>query len=266
MRYARYRHGEDVAYGVIRDGRVHEVRGDIFADHEETGRSASLSAVELLVPVQPPNIFCVGRNYRDHIEEMGFEVPVRPALFMKPQGALLQAGETVTLPPRSISTCVQHEAELVVVIGRRTRDVAPERASDHIFGFSIANDISARDLQRSDSSVIRAKGFDGFCPLGPWIQTDIDPTDGLSVQCRVNGELRQDGSTSDLIFSVGELVSYLSNFATLYPGDLILTGSPGGTGDLEPGDEVEVAISGIGYLRHGVIEHASDRAGDSPAA
>ena len=258
MKYARFRDGERIAYSEVAGNQVHELDGAPFAIPRRTGFRANLADVELLVPTEPANIFCVGRNYRSHVVEMGFELPARPALFMKPQGALLATSGTVVLPPRSVSTDVQHEAELAIVIGREARDLSTAEAGAAILGYTVANDVSARDLQRSDTSVIRAKGFDTFCPLGPWVATDVDPDEGLEITCRVNGELRQQASTTDLIFDVRTLVSYLSRFTTLCPGDVVLTGSPGGSGDLQPGDEVEIEISGIGVLRHSVAAHPED--------
>lgn len=252
MRTVRIRHAGQASHGVVREGTVALLDRAPFDGGVETGVQLPLSEVELLVPTSPSKILCVGRNYRGHIQEMGYEVPAEPALFMKPQGTLLAAGGTVVLPPPSLSEQVQHEAELAVVIGRRARDIAPHEVVDHVHGYTVADDVSARDLQRRDTSLIRGKGFDTFCPLGPWIETEVDPSAGLSIRCLVNGQLRQDGDTRELVFDVPFLISYLSRFTTLEPGDVVLTGSPAGTGDLGHGDEVEITIEGIGTLRHGV--------------
>lgn len=217
-----------------------------------TGERVPFVGSRLLEPVVPSKVIGVGRNYVDHIIEMGYEMPVRPSLFMKPPTALLPPGGTVVLPPTEVSTDVEHEAELAIVIGRIARWVDEEHALDVILGYTCADDVSARDLQRSDDSVIRGKGYDTFCPLGPWIETEVDLAAGLPVRCTVNGELRQDGDTSSLLFGVPTLIAYLSSFMTLLPGDVILTGSPGGSGALRPGDEVRIDIGGIGELVHHV--------------
>lgn len=237
---------------VLHDDHVELLSGAPWAGGTATGEQVATASVRLLAPVRPATILCVGRNYADHIREMGYEVPTRPSLFIKPLSALLGPDQDVVLPPASFSDDVEHEAELVVVMGRAVRDVQPSEALDAVFGYTVADDVSARDLQRADSDVVRAKGFDTFCPVGPWIQTEVDVQAGLRVRCRVNGDLRQDGTTSDLIFDVPYLVSYLSQFTTLRPGDVILTGSPGGSGPLRPGDDVEIEIGGVGTLRHGV--------------
>jgi 2-keto-4-pentenoate hydratase/2-oxohepta-3-ene-1,7-dioic acid hydratase in catechol pathway len=252
MKVARVVHDGAVHHGIVEGADVHLLDRAPYLGGRETGRTLPLTDVVLDVPVEPSKVLCVGRNYADHIAEMGYELPSRPSLFMKPPTALLAPGWDVKLPPPELSDDVEHEAELVVVIGRTCRGVTPEDALDHVFGFTCANDVSARDLQRSDSDVVRAKGFDTFCPIGPWVTTDVDLAAGVRVRARVNGDLRQDGHTSQLVFDVPFLVSYLSAFATLLPGDVILTGSPGGTGRLRVGDEVEIEVPEIGVLRHGV--------------
>lgn len=238
---------------VLHDDHAEVLDGAPWLGGNGTGRTVAREAITLAAPVEPANIICVGRNYAAHVKEMGFELPKVPSLFMKPQGTLLGPDRDVVLPPAELSDDVEHEAELVVVIGRRVRGVSPQDAMSAVYGFTAANDVSARDLQRTDTDVVRAKGFDTFCPIGPWVETDLDLESGVRVQCRVNGELRQDGSTPDLIFDIPFLVSYLSQFTTLLPGDVILTGSPGGTGPLRPGDRVEIDVEGLGTLRHGVI-------------
>ena len=252
MRFLRLsRHGS-ARYGLVRDQTVHLIDRAPFDGYDETGETVPLRAAELLTPVEPATIFCVGRNYLDHIAEMGYPVPTSPNLFLKPATTLVPTGGTVVLPPKSVSSEVEHEAELAVVVGAVTRNVSPEQALSHVFGYTVADDISARDLQRADGNNMRGKCFDTFCPLGPWVETDLDPTSGVAIRCRVNDELRQDGTTTDLVFGVPYLVSYLSAFATLLPGDLILTGSPGGCGPLNPGDQVEIEVAGIGRLVHDV--------------
>lgn len=252
MRTARIDIDGTPHFAALHDDHADLMDGPPWAGGALTGEQLALRPEQLLTPVEPATIFCVGRNYADHIREMGFEIPTRPSLFIKPIGALLGPSQDVVMPPAALSDEVGHEAELVVVMGRSVRNVDPSDALDAVFGYSVADDVSARDLQRADSDVVRAKGFDTFCPVGPWIQTDVDISAGLTVTCRVNGEVRQAGNTTDLIFDVPFLVSYLSQFTTLRAGDIILTGSPGGSGLLRPGDDVEIDIGGVGTLRHGV--------------
>jgi 2-keto-4-pentenoate hydratase/2-oxohepta-3-ene-1,7-dioic acid hydratase in catechol pathway len=210
-----------------------------------------LGAADLLPPVTPSKIIGVGRNYRDHVKELGNEVPAEPLIFFKPPSALLKPGATILLPPAS--SRVDFEGELVLVIG--------QRASKHpldadwrsvIRGYTLANDITARDLQKKDAQWTRAKGFDTFCPVGPWVSDELDPTTGLLIETRVNGELRQHGSTADFIFSIPQLLAYITAAITLEPGDLILTGTPAGVGPLAAGDRVDVSMPGLGVLTNNV--------------
>jgi len=200
----------------------------------------------LLAPVIPTKIIAVGRNYVDHADEMDSDVPEEPAIFLKPPTSVIGPLQTIRVPKESSN--VHHEAELAVVVGKVARDVRIEDAGAYILGYTAANDVTARDLQKSDVQWTRGKGYDTFCPLGPAIETDLDPLEGLQVTCRVNGDLRQSGSTSQMVFGVSELLSYASHVMTLLPGDVILTGTPAGVGPIEPGDKVEVEIEGIGVL------------------
>lgn len=219
----------------------------------DRGRIAEGPAVPegatLLPPVTPTKIVCVGRNYADHAKELGNEAPSEPILFLKPPSALLASEGTIVRP--SQSQLVHHEAELAIVIGREAKDVSARAWRDHVRGFTCANDVTARDLQRKDVQFTRGKGFDTFCPVGPFVETDLDPAD-LHVVARVNGDVRQDGRTSQMIFSCAFLVEFISSIMTLLPGDLILTGTPAGVGPLEAGDVVEVEIDGLGILRNAV--------------
>jgi 2-keto-4-pentenoate hydratase/2-oxohepta-3-ene-1,7-dioic acid hydratase in catechol pathway len=201
---------------------------------------------DLRCPVEPTKILCVGRNYAAHAKELGNELPAEPLLFLKPPSALLDPGGAIVLPPESAR--VEHEAELGVVIGRRMRNVGKEDALSHVFGYTCVGDITARDLQKKDGQWARAKGFDTFCPVGPWIETELDPG-RLPVRCRVNGEVRQDGVTSSMIFDVPTLLAYASRMMTLEPGDLIVTGTPEGVGPLAAGDQLEIEVGGVGVLR-----------------
>ncbi len=208
-----------------------------------------LGPERLLCPALPTKILCVGRNYAAHAAELGNQVPKYPLWFMKPPSALIGPGESVVLPPESQR--VEHEAELAVVIGERARHVPAERALEHVFGYAIACDVTARDLQKTDGQWTRAKGFDTFCPVGPAIVTGIDPR-ALGVRLSVNGELRQNGNTSQMVFSIATLIAEASRVMTLEPGDLLLTGTPEGVGPLTHGDRVKIEIDGLSALEFGV--------------
>jgi 2-keto-4-pentenoate hydratase/2-oxohepta-3-ene-1,7-dioic acid hydratase in catechol pathway len=204
-----------------------------------------------LAPVIPTKVVCVGKNYEDHAAEFDGEVPDEPLIFMKPATSVIGPDAHVVHP--SISKEVHHEAELAVVISKPARHVRAEDVSQYIFGYTAGNDVTARDLQRKDGQWTRAKGFDTFCPLGPAIETELDPLERLAVVCRVNGEVRQAGFTSDMVFGVGEIIEYVTAFTTLLPGDVVLTGTPSGVGKVEPGDLMEVEVDGIGTLSNAVV-------------
>jgi 2-keto-4-pentenoate hydratase/2-oxohepta-3-ene-1,7-dioic acid hydratase in catechol pathway len=215
----------------------------------DTEEKVELDGAKLLAPVKPSKIVCVGRNYRAHAAELGNDVPTEPLLFFKPPSSIVGPEDAIELP--SASSHVDHEAELGVVIGTRARNVSVDQALDHVFGYTGVNDVTARDLQKKDGQWARAKGFDSFCPAGPLLVTDLDPT-MRAVRCRVNDAGRQDGNTRDMIFSVRHLIAYISAIMTLEPGDLIATGTPHGVGPLVSGDVVEVEIEGLGVLRNPV--------------
>ena len=266
MRIARFTTGDDPAYGVVSgelddygqpsdDSVVVELAGDpLYAGIQPTQKQHRLSDVRLLAPVIPRSkVVAIGRNYAAHAAELGNDVPTEPLMFLKPNTSVVGPGDQVFYPPQTER--VDYEGELAVVIGRICRDVPPEQATDVIFGYTIANDVTARDLQQSDGQWTRAKGFDSFCPLGPWIETDLDPqtfADGVAIQTHLNGDLVQDGSTADLIFDIPTLVAHITSVMTLLPGDVILTGTPEGIGPMQPGDEVEVSIAGLGALTNTV--------------
>lgn len=220
-----------------------------FSRIVRSGRRVSFEAARLLAPVEPSKIVCVGLNYRAHAAELRMALPEHPLLFLKPPSALLAPGADILLPKESAE--VHYEAELAVVIGRRCRRVSPEQAHACVLGFTCINDVTARDLQRAEVQFTRAKGFDTFAPLGPWIQTGLDPS-SLAVGARVNGTVRQAGSTADMVFGAFELVSFVSQGMTLLPGDVLATGTPPGVGPLVAGDEVEIEVEGIGVLRNRV--------------
>jgi 2-keto-4-pentenoate hydratase/2-oxohepta-3-ene-1,7-dioic acid hydratase in catechol pathway len=237
-------------YGWIHHDRIGPIDGDIFTEFQRGEANIPFEDVQLLAPVQPSKIICVGRNYAAHAKEHNAEVPEVPLLFFKPPSAIIGNGEPIVLPPQSLQ--IEHEAELVIVIGREGRNITVDDANDHILGYTIANDVTARDLQRSDRLWTRGKGFDTFCPLGPWIETEFEPADAL-VTCHVNDEMRQMASTRDMVFTVEQIIAFASSFMTLMAGDIILTGTPAGVSPLAPGDIVKVGVEGIGSLSNPVI-------------
>ncbi|GAA4678324.1 fumarylacetoacetate hydrolase family protein [Nocardioides nanhaiensis] len=266
MRIARFTTGEEPAYGVVtgevdefgqpdEDSVVVTLAGDpMYVGVSLLEEQHRLADVRLLAPVLPRSkVVGIGRNYADHAKELGNEVPSEPMFFLKPNTSVVGPNDPIYYPAQSSE--VHYEGELAVVIGRICRDVPAEQATDVIFGYTVANDVTARDLQRADVQFTRAKGFDSFCPLGPWIETDLDPqhfTDGVRLRTFLNGDVVQDGSTADMVFHVPELIAHVSSVMTLLPGDVILTGTPAGVGPMQVGDEVEVAIDGLGALTNKV--------------
>ena len=251
MRICRVAVDDDLHYGVIEGEAVALLSSHPFGPFEPEGRVLPLADVRLVAPVLPSKIVAVGRNYAEHAKEMGGEVPAAPMIFLKPSTAVVGPGEPILLPWQSEQ--VEHEAELAVVIGRLCRDVPEERVAEVVLGYTCANDVTARDLQRTDGQWGRAKGFDSFCPIGPWIETAPD-LDDARITCTVNDDIRQTGSTADMVRDAAELVSWISSVMTLLPGDLILTGTPAGVGPLVAGDQVSVTIDGIGTLTNPVID------------
>jgi len=244
MRVVRVLHEGDCRYGLADEDSVTLISDEPFAAWEPEG-VLPLRSAHLLAPSTPTKVVCVGLNYRTHIAEMGHDMPAEPVIFMKPSTAVTGPGALIPVPPWAGR--VDHEAELAVVIGRRTHQATPQQAAANVLGFTCANDVTARDIQKRDGQWTRAKGFDGFCPLGPWVETDVDPS-ALTLECLVNGEVRQRALTSDMLFDPYTLVSFISQSMSLVPGDVVLTGTPGGIGRLQDGDTVEVRISGIGSL------------------
>ncbi len=225
-----------------------------FAPRDAASQRVALDEVRLLAPSVPSKIVCVGRNYREHAAELGNEMPAEPLLFLKAPSSVIGHEETIVLP--AYSDRVEHEGELAVVIGRRAKDIADEEDPlDYVLGYTCLNDVTARDLQRRDVQFTRAKSFDTFCPFGPYVVTEIDPLD-LRVETRVNGEVRQRGRTSEMVFTVPSLVRYVSRMMTLEPGDVISTGTPAGVGPLREGDTVEVEVEQVGTLRNRVASQA----------
>ena len=249
MRLIRYRFGDRISTGVLEDDTIRTLRGTFFEDPVFSGEEVPLADVRVLAPVLPSKAVRVGKNYAAHAAEFGGEVPEEPLLFLKPSTAVIGPGDPIQLLP--FSHRVDYEGELAIVIGRLTRRVDPEQAARSILGYTCANDVTLRDIQGRDEQWTRAKGFDGSCPLGPWIDTDVDPSD-LLLETRVNGETRQSARTSDMVFSPVTLVAYIATFMTLLPGDVVLTGTPEGVGRLEPDDRVEVEVEHLGVLSNSV--------------
>lgn len=250
MRLGRFRHGDRIATGSIEGHLVRPLKGTFFDDPLPTGEEIPLAEVRLLAPLLPSKVVAVGRNYADHAAEMGGGVPDEPVIFLKPSTAVVGPGDPIPYP--STSSRVDHEGELAVVIGRLARSVKAEEAGRFILGYTCANDVTARDLQQKDGQWTRGKGFDGFCPLGPWVETELDPID-VGIECRVNGVARQSARTSQLTFGPAELLEFVSSVMTLLPGDVILTGTPAGVGPLQVGDRVEVEVEGVGILENTVV-------------
>jgi 2-keto-4-pentenoate hydratase/2-oxohepta-3-ene-1,7-dioic acid hydratase in catechol pathway len=250
MRIVRYQYKkEEPRQGWLLEEKVGPIAGDIYGEYRRQEVVLPLASVRLLAPVQPSKIICIGRNYAEHAREQAAEIPKVPLLFMKPPSSINHPGGAIILPPQSQQ--VEHEAELVAVIGKRGRNITVEAAKEHVFGYTVGNDVTARDLQRSDGQWTRAKGFDTFCPFGPWVDTDFDPSDAV-ITSRVSGQPRQMASTRDMIFNVNMLIAFISSVMTLEPGDLIFTGTPAGVGPLQDGDEVVVEIEGLGKLSNPV--------------
>ncbi len=248
-----------VRFGLV-EGEVEQPEAMVIAELEghpftpeprTTGRAWPLDEVRLLAPVLPSKIVAVGRNYADHAKEMGNEVPAVPLTFLKPSTSVIGPNETIAYP--TFSEDVHHEAELAIVIGRLCSQVPRERVKEVVLGYTCANDVTARDAQKAEGQWARAKGFDTSCPLGPWIETEVDPSD-LAVTCNLNDELKQAGRTSQMMRGVEELVAFISEAMTLLPGDVILTGTPAGVGPMQVGDRVSVSIEGIGTLTNRVVK------------
>ncbi len=258
MRIARFSHDGDVAFGVVEgpgedpaDLVVNVAAGHPFAPLQLTGESLPLSSVRLLAPVLPSKVVCIGKNYADHAAEMGGgPAPESPVVFLKPSTSVIGPGDAIVLPRDSDE--VDHEAELAIVIGRLCREVPKERALDVVLGYTCGNDVTARDHQRQDGQWARGKSHDTFCPLGPWLETDLDVGD-VGVRCVVDGQVRQDGRTSALIHDVPTVIEWVTRFMTLLPGDVILTGTPAGVGRLKAGGSVTVSLEGVGSLTNPVV-------------
>ena len=250
MHIVRYKAQNQVKCGIVKDNLVAELAGSVLDPPQETGVSLPLAEVELLAPVEPGKIVCVGQNYIGHIKELGLPVPQQPVIFLKPASGLIGPGAQILYPPQAKR--VDYEGELAVVIARTMTRVAESRALDHVLGYSCFNDVTERDMAARDPFLLTlCKGFDTFGCLGPWLTTDLDPGN-LNLRTLVNGEIKQDDNTGNCVFSVPKVLSFISGFMTLLPGDVVITGTPKGIGPIGPGDEVSVEIQGIGRLTNRV--------------
>ena len=249
MIFCRFLSEGEPRYGVVERHHVVEISPGPFSDFQEAGEPVAFSETRFLAPAEPTKIIAIGVNYRDHAKEMGHSLPPEPLFFLKPPSSVIGSQEPIRIP--KMSSRVEYEGELAVVIGKKAQNVSKESALDYVLGYTCFNDVTARDLQKKDSQGSRAKGFDTFAPMGPWIVSDLDAGD-LPVESYLNGELKQKGSTRDMIYGIPFLISYVSQVMTLQPGDVITTGTPPGVGILSPGDVVDVKIEGIGILRNTV--------------
>jgi 2-keto-4-pentenoate hydratase/2-oxohepta-3-ene-1,7-dioic acid hydratase in catechol pathway len=247
MQLVRYERDNIVGYGMVMDGNIHELHHGLFGPLEPGGYVCRLADARLLAPVEPSKIVAVGLNYADHAAETGMALPAEPLIFIKPPTSVIAQGEAIVYP--DMSRQVDFEAELCIVIGKLASQVSEAEALDYVLGYTCGNDVTARDLQRKDGQWTRSKGFDTFCPLGPWIVTGLDPS-ALDVEARLNGVVKQHSNTKHLIFKVPRLISHISHIMTLWPGDVIMTGTPSGIGPMQPGDTIEVEVQGIGVLRN----------------
>jgi 2-keto-4-pentenoate hydratase/2-oxohepta-3-ene-1,7-dioic acid hydratase in catechol pathway len=261
MKYCRFASADGPQFGLIEtvagtEQITQTATGGLLPDFSKAKKASSppLSAAKLLYPVEPSKIVCVGRNYSEHAKELGNEVPSEPLIFFKPPSSLISPGQKI-IRPRRFSQRVEFEGELTVVIGKKCRNLGPkDDVRPYIFGYTVANDVTARDLQKKDPQWTRAKGFDTFCPVGPIVTDEIDPWKGVRVESRVNGEIKQSESTLAFIFPVDVVLRFISQVMTLLPGDLVLTGTPAGVGPLVAGDEVSVSVEGIGSISNPVVD------------
>jgi 2-keto-4-pentenoate hydratase/2-oxohepta-3-ene-1,7-dioic acid hydratase in catechol pathway len=251
MKFLRFKTNDGkVRHGYLEEGKVFEITGEIPGKYQSTGDEYEVNDIKFLPPCSPTKIVAVGLNYRDHAEELKKKLPDEPLLFMKPPTAIIGHGDKIIYPSH-MSSRIDYEGELAVVIGKEAKTVNESDAFDHIFGYTCINDVTARDLQVKDIQYTRAKGFDTFAPIGPVIETEIDPAD-LEISTLLNDELRQHSRTSELIFNVPRLVSFISRVMTLLPGDIIATGTPSGIGPMKIGHKIEIKVEGIGNLKNHV--------------
>jgi 2-keto-4-pentenoate hydratase/2-oxohepta-3-ene-1,7-dioic acid hydratase in catechol pathway len=247
MKIVRYKKQGTVQTGILENDKIKSISGEITADYKLNNRDYDLAEVELIAPCQPGKVVCVGLNYRDHAQELNMELPVEPIIFLKPPSAITGPNSEINYP--AMAEQVDYEAELAVVIKDKIKNVIPKEAEEHILGYTCFNDVTARDLQSQDGQWTRAKSFDTFAPLGPVIETDL-AVNNLAIKAYKNNELKQESNTEQMIFSIPEIVSFVSQVMTLHPEDVVATGTPPGVGEMKPGDRVEVVIEGIGSLQN----------------
>ena len=245
MRIVRFWDGNKVSYGSLEDDIVWPIEGNLYGNYSLSNKSMNLNEVQLLAPCEPTKVICIGLNYHDHAKEMNLPIPKEPIVFLKPPSAITGPGTNIVYPAQC--TRLDYEAELAIVMGSVTKNIEPEDAMDNVLGYTCSNDVTARNLQPKDGQWAMAKSFDTFCPIGPYIATDVSASD-LNIKLMLNGEVKQNSNASQMIFSVSFLISYLSKIMTIFPGDVILTGTPSGIGPMEPGDVVTVEIENIGKL------------------
>jgi 2-keto-4-pentenoate hydratase/2-oxohepta-3-ene-1,7-dioic acid hydratase in catechol pathway len=249
MKFIRFKTEKVERKGILEDGKIKEVIGSFFSDYIVTENIFVLDEVKVLPPILPSKIVCIGRNYAAHAKELGNEIPEAPLMFLKPSTAVIGHNDSIIYP--NSSNHVDHEAELAVVIKRTCKKVSENEALDYVLGYTCLNDVTARDIQKKENKFTRGKGFDTFAPMGPVIETELNPFD-VNVRAYVNGEIKQNGNTKNMMFNVAKLISFISNVMTLLPGDVIATGTPEGVGRLEVGDIVEIEVEGIGKLSNRV--------------
>jgi len=251
MRIVRFWDGNKVSYGSLEDDIVWSIEGNLYGNYSLSNKSLNLNEVQLLAPCEPTKVICIGLNYHDHAKEMNLPIPKEPIIFLKPPSSITGPGTNIVYP--SQCTRLDYEAELAIVMGSVTKNIEPEDAMDNVLGYTCSNDVTARNLQPKDGQWAMAKSFDTFCPIGPYIATDVSASD-LNIKLMLNGEVKQNSNASQMIFSVPFLVSYLSKIMTIFPGDVILTGTPPGVGPMEPGDVVTIEIENIGKLTNVVVK------------
>ena len=250
MKVARFSNGADPRFGIVDGPELVVLKGHpLVAGYQTTGERIPLKEVKLLAPTIPSKVICIGKNFADHAAEIGEEVTAEPLIFFKPSSAIIGHGDAIVIPPQSKQ--VELEAELCLVIGKLAKNVSEEKALEYLWGVTIANDVTARDLQFGDGQWARSKGFDTFCPLGPWVETEFLP-DGQVIESRVNGEVRQNVAITEMVHKIPAIISYVSKNMSLLPGDIILTGSPAGISVINAGDLIECEIEGIGILSNPV--------------
>lgn len=250
MKWVRFEYQNQVKYGLLQNNQIQIAVGTPFSSFTMSGVAIPVSKAKLLAPCAPSKAVCIGLNYRDHAQEMNLVLPTEPLMFLKPSSSVIGPDEAIEYP--DLTQDLQYEAELAIVIGKRAKHIKAAQAKNYILGYTCANDVTARDLQKKDGQWIRGKSFDTFLPLGPCIETDVDPAN-IDIALLLNGELKQKSNTRQLIFTIEELIEHITAVMTLYPGDVILTGTPSGVGPMQKGDTVQVSLAGIEVLSNHIV-------------